>query len=175
MKRISSIVTIAVLALVVLSGCIKNKDIVWEGAVVEWDLASYQAKPAGLPFPLLSNIPLVFGRAVQSGDPTSSRTYTQDIRLRVNLVGRPRTTDLQIPVVVNTTYTTAVSGVHFQLLDNVCTIPRDSSFGYVRWRILNPGPPAPGQTNPRVIFELKGSGDVKPSENFKMIGWNLIQ
>lgn len=175
MKRITSILTTAVLALVVFSGCIKNDDIVWEGSVVEWDLASYQAKPAGLPFPLLNNIPVVFGRAVQTGDPQSNRLFSSEIRLRVNLVGRPRTSDLQIPVVVNTTYTTAVSGTHFQLIDNVCTIPKDSSFGYVRWRILNPGAPAPAQTSPRVIFELRGSGEVRPSENFKMIGWNLIQ
>lgn len=175
MKNILSSILIACALTVGLSSCIKNDDIVWNGAVAEWDLATYQSKATGVPYPILTRIPAVYGRAVTAADPVISRLTTATITLRVNLVGKPFAAQQVLNVRPNPNFSTAVEGTHYQLLDRTCTIPKDSSYGYVRFQVLNPGTPAPGTPAARVIFELQGNADIKPSENFKYIGWDIAQ
>jgi hypothetical protein len=183
MKNILTSILIASALMLGLSSCIKNDDIVWNGAVAEWDLATYQTKATGLPFPIVANVPTNYGRAVllsgnafgAPADPALTRTFASTITMRVNLVGRPFSTQQVLNVRPNANFSTAVEGTHYQLLDRTCVIPKDSSFGYVRWQVLNPGTPAPGTPAMRVVFELQNNNDIKASENFKYLGWNIAQ
>ena len=176
MKNILTSILFACALSIGLSSCTKNKDIVWEQTVVEWDLATYQSKATGVPYPIVNRIPAVYGRAVSASlDPLINRLTTATITMRVNLVGKPSSTQQVLNVRPNPNYSTAVEGVHYQLIDRTCVIPKDSSFGYVRWQVLNPGTPAPGTPAARVIFELQGNSAIKPSENFKYIGWDIAQ
>ena len=183
MKNILTSILIALTLTVGLSSCIKNDDIVWENSVAEWDLATYQSKATGLPFPIVDRVPTNYGRAILAtgnafgapADPSLTRTFASTITMRVNLVGRPAATQQVLSVRPSANFSTAVEGTHYQLLDRTCVIPKDSSFGYVRWQVLNPGTPAPGTPAVRVVFELQGNTDIKPSENFKYLGWNIAQ
>ncbi len=183
MKNIFKSLLVAFGLTAALSSCIKNEDIVWNGAVAEWDLATYQTKATGLPFPVVDRVPTNYGRAILAtgnafgapADPSLTRSFTGTITMRVNLVGRPAAAQQVLPVRPNANFSTAIEGTHYQLLDRTCVIPKDSSFGYVRWQVLNPGTPAPGTPAVRVVFELQGNNDIKPSENFKYLGWNIAQ
>ncbi len=183
MKNIIKSLLIAFALTVGLSSCIKNEDIVWNAAVAEWDLATYQSKATGLPFPVVARVPTNFGRAVLAtgnafgapADPSLTRSTTSTITMRVNLVGRPSATQQVLPVRANPNFSTAVEGTHYQLLDRTCVIPKDSSYGYVRWQVINPGTPAPGTPAVRVVFELQANSEIKPSENFKYLGWSITQ
>ena len=183
MKKIINSILIACALTIGLSSCIKNEDIVWNNVVVEWDLATYQSKATGVPYPVVGNVPTNYGRAVllagnafgAPADPALNRSYTPIITMRVNLVGSPSSTQQVLNVRPSANFSTAVEGTHYQLLDRTCVIPKDSSFGYVRWQVINPGTPAPGTPAMRVVFELQGNSAIKPSENFKYLGWNIAQ
>jgi hypothetical protein len=187
MKKI--LVLIPFLALLVAS-CTKNKDVVYDhDPVVEWDAATFNAKSAGYPFPLLTRNPLAFGRGVYASAPQGTSGVTADpaltrtiaspndtVRLRVNLVGPQMTAAQSFSVRVNQTFTTGVEGTHFELIDRTVTIPAGQSFGVARWRVLNPGtPPAGSLPAVNVVFELTPSSEVKVSENYKYIGFSITQ
>lgn len=169
-----------------LSSCIKQDDIIFEGTTVEIDWSTYNARTAGFPFPLLTRVPQEPGRGVitsnlagtASIDPLLSRTYastvgTDTITMRVNLVGRQLSTAQTFQLGVASSFTTAVQGVHFALVDNSVTIPANSSFGFYRWRVLNPGPTNGIPVN--LVFQLRGNGSIPVSENFQYIGWQISQ
>jgi hypothetical protein len=179
MKRNSSIISFALIICLFLSSCIKNKDVIWTGSIVEFDVAAYTTKAGGLPFPLLNRVPTGYGRGLNATlDPaTINRANVapnDTIRMRVNLVGAQKSSPQVVTVKLAPNFSTAVAGTHFDLLDTQVTIPANSSFGFARWVIRNPGPPAVTLTAVQVVFELVGNSDVKASENFKYVGW-LIQ
>ncbi|MBX9784079.1 MAG: DUF4843 domain-containing protein [Chitinophagaceae bacterium] len=184
MKKNSSILAGCLLLITVFTGCIKNEDIIFNDAsIIEWDLATYQARSGGFPFPLVTAVPQDFGRSIlvannafgAPADPALNRSYPSVIRMRVNFVGVKPTENQTFPVRANTTYTTAIEGVHYTLLDKSVTIPKDSSFGYVRWQVLNPGTPPAGTVAVRVVFELQPNNVIKPSENYRFLGWQITQ
>jgi hypothetical protein len=169
-----------------LSSCIKQDDVVFEGTTVEIDWATYNARTAGFPFPLLIRVPQEPGRGVITSnlsgsstiDPALTRTYastvgTDTITMRVNLVGRQLSTAQTFSMGVASAFTTAVQGVHFALVDNSVTIPANSSFGFFRWRVLNPGPTNGIAVN--LVFQLRGNGSIPVSENFQYLGWQIGQ
>ena len=163
-----------------LSSCIKNPDIVFSGANVEFDLATYTTKSGGLPFPLATRVPTGFGRSLNATlDPVfTTRTNVapnDTVRMRINLVGAQRSSATTVSVKVEPNFSTAVAGVHFDLLDTQVTIPANSSFGFARWVIRNPGAPVVPNTSVQVVFELTGTADAKASENFKYLGWLISQ
>ena len=187
MKKTFNILTVAFVLLVSFSSCIKDKNIVFESAQVEIDWATYNARSAGYPFPLLTRVPQEPGRGVITSnligypniDPSLTRLYasaapfTDTVSMRINLVGRQLSTAQTFTVQVANTFTTAVSGVHYLLVDNTVTIPANSNFGFCRWRVLNPGPTNGIPVN--LVFELKGNATIPVSENYKYIGWQIAQ
>jgi|APDOM4702015248_1054824.scaffolds.fasta_scaffold53124_2 hypothetical protein len=176
MKKNISIISFTLLISLFLSSCIKNKDITWSGSVVEFDVAAYTTKSGGLPFPLVNRVPTGYGRALGGLDPVlTTRTVTDTIRMRINLVGAPKTTAQTVSVKVSSNFSTAVPGVHFDLIDTQVTIPANSNFGFARWVIRNPGPPAVTGTSVQAVFELSGNSEVLASENFKYVGWLIAQ
>lgn len=176
MKKYSSILSFALILSLFLSSCIKNEDIVWSGSVAEFDVAAYTSKSGGLPFPLVNRVPTGYGRALGALDPvTTTRSVTDTIRMRINLVGAQKSTAQTLTVRVASNFSTAVPGTHFDLIDTQVTIPANSSFGFARWVIRNPGPPAVTGTSVQAVFELVGNSEVQASENFKYVGWLISQ
>jgi len=180
MKKYISIGCFALSICVFLSSCIKNEDIKWNGSIVEFDVATYTTKSGGLPFPLLNRVPTGYGRSLNATlDPTiinrANVAPNDTIRMRINLVSAPKSTPQLVTVSVAPNFSTAVAGVHYDLLDAAVTIPANSNFGFARWVIRNPGAPSVIGTVAQVVFLLGGNADVKVSENFKYVGWLITQ
>jgi hypothetical protein len=187
MKITSKILIIVFIVLTFLS-CKKNEDIIFEEAFVEIDWASYVAKTSGYPFTLFTRVPTEPGRAVYNSanangftDPLllRARPITDTIRMRINLVGKQQSAAQNFEMTVAPTYTTALegstngTGVHFELLDRVVTIPANSSFGFCRWVVRNPG--VTNNLPVTVVFQLKGNAQTKVNDNFQYIGWSIDQ
>lgn len=89
--------------------------------------------------------------------------------LKVNLVGPQQKEDVTIAVEVgagaDVSGTTAVAGVHYQLLTPTVVIPANQSYGYLKYRVLddNLDPALPVA----VRFNLTSTSKGKLSENFK--------
>jgi hypothetical protein len=147
----------AVLVAGSLTSCFENPNLIYDGAtVVEFDAAVTSAPAAGRTYPLLA---VANGAGIQ--------------RARVNLVGPQQDRDQTINVAIETANSTAVSGTHFRLLSNTVTIPAKSSFGEVQIEILRVPPPATTGQTVSVVLMLEGGGELKPSENFKRLGWTI--
>ncbi|RYY41122.1 MAG: hypothetical protein EOO08_03180 [Chitinophagaceae bacterium] len=201
MKKIKALLPL-LLAAATFSACTKNEDKVYDSQpLVEWDAATFNARTSGYPFPLLTRVPQAYGRNVftaataygMPADPALTRLYAplapattgDTITMRVNLVGPQMGTAQTFPVTIERNFSTAVEGVHFMLLNpngsaatgsTTVTIPANSSFGYIRWRVLNPGPLAPGGIpTVNVVFTLGSNSEVAASENYKYIGWGIAQ
>jgi hypothetical protein len=185
MKKLSII--LLVFMAVFASSCIKNKDIIFEDAVVEIDPAAYNANFVGLTYPILFRIPGQ-GRATSSGfsDPFINRA-TGVFLVRINLVGAQRNAPVNvtyriIPVPVNSSNGfngsallntfNAVAGTHYETLSGTTTIPANSSFGFISVKTINPGVSA---SEGRLLgIELTG-GDVRVSENYKSSAFAIDQ
>jgi hypothetical protein len=183
MKKIQ-IGLFAILAIAIFTAsCKKDEDIIIQDTFVEFDAATFNARAAGLPFPILTRNPLAAGRAISTTiDPVLTRTSTtvnDTVRLRVNLVGAQRNVSETFAVKVNSSYSTAVegafgaAGAHFELIDKTVTIPAGSSFGTVRWVVRNPG--FASTLSPLVVFQLVGNANIKVSENFQFTGFSISQ
>lgn len=190
---------ILIIGVLAFTGCIKQDEPVFNSAPqIELDLATFTARTGGFPFPIVNRVAQAFGRQVytagQAGgaaaDPLLTRnwgvvgnaaanpriaTQGDTVYMRVNLVGAQRSAASTFTCVVNTSFTTAVSGTHFQLVDQTFTIPANSNFGIVRWKVLNPGAPAiPGLTV-QLVFNIVGNSDVSVNPNFQSLGWLITQ
>jgi hypothetical protein len=179
MKKLFSILICTLLAVFLLSSCIKNNDVVWSKAEVEFDLAAYTTKSGGLPYPLVNRLPTGFGRPLSTTlDPLTSRfnvSPNDTVLMRINLVGALRSAPLTVTIKVANNFSTGIAGTHFTLVDQQVTIPANSSFGIARWAIRNPGAPIVATTSVSAVFELVGTADVPASENFKYLGWLISQ
>ena len=187
MKIINKLILIS-FAIFLLSSCKKDENIVFQESLVEIDWASYIARTSGNPFTIFTRVPTEPGRAVYNNpnaygvvDPLLVRTRpnTDTIRMRINLVGKQQPTPQNFDVSVAPTYTTAIegatnnSGVHFQLIDRTVTIPANSSFGFCRWVVRNPG--LTNNLPVLVVFQLKGNTQTKVNENYQYIAWEINQ
>ncbi len=195
MKQVIKFSFLLLILGVSFTGCLKQEDPVFSSPTqIEFDLATFQARTSGYPFPIATRVPQSFGRAIyasspQSGgtaaDPALSRTWltgnpaaaTQrdTVYMRVNLVGPQRSAPEVFTCSVNSTYTTGIEGTHFELVDKTFTIPANSNFGIVRWRVLNPGAPAIAGFSAQVVFDLGGNSNVSVNPNYKTLGWLISQ
>ena len=178
MKRYINGFFIIALFSLIATGCTKLREPVFTEGLVEFDAAAYHSKSGGFPFPLLNRVPAGYGRATSAAmDPVlTTRTTVDTVKMRINLVGAQRTTAETVTLKVSTTFSTAIEGTHFDLIDKTVTIPAQSSFAIARWVVRNPGAPAIGApATVQVVFELQGNESLKPSENFKYLGWTISQ
>jgi hypothetical protein len=180
MKKNISILSLALSVLLFMSSCIKNDDIKWTGSIVEFDVATYTTKSGGLPFPLLNRVPTGYGRSLNATlDPILTNRVNaapnDTVRMRINLVSAQKATAQVVTVKISPNFSTAVKGVHFDLLDETVTIPANSNFGIARWVTRNPGAPLVSGTTVQVVFELSGNAEIQVSENFKYVGWLITQ
>ena len=187
MKIINKLILVS-FSIFLLYSCKKDENIVFQENLVEIDWASYIARTSGYPFTLFTRVPSEPGRAPYNNpnaygvtDPLLVRTrlITDTIRMRINLVGQQQPTAQNFEISVAPTFTTALegatnnSGVHFQLIDRTVTIPANSSFGFCRWVVRNPG--VTNNLPVTVVFQLKGNGQTKVNENYQYIGWSIDQ
>jgi len=153
----------------VFSSCAKNDEILYNGSVVEWDGATYNARSSGKEYTLFTRVPL-YGGAVNNNQPLVTRK-SGTVKLRVNLVGAHRGSATEIGYRVVDTETTAVAGTHYTT-DNKVVIPANSSFAEVEVKILDAGAPAGVKT---LVLELTGNTEILPSNRHKQIGLSINQ
>jgi hypothetical protein len=186
MKNKLIILILVGVVFVTLSGCIKNDEIIITRNEVEIDWAAFNARTSGYPFTLFTRVPREPGRGVYNTansyggiDPVLSRTYADTIRMRINLTGPQLSTAQTFSVGVEAAFTTGVEGAagapgaHFQLIDRTVTIPANSSFGFCRWVVRNPG--VTNNIPVTVCFKLSGNSEIKVAENYQYIGWSITQ
>lgn len=187
MKILSKLLIMFFVVLTFIS-CKKDENIVFKESLVEIDWASYIAKTSGYPFTIFTRVPSEPGRAPYNTanaygvtDPllVRGRSITDTISMRINLVGKQQSVAQNFEVSVASAFTTALegttngTGVHFQLIDRTVTIPANSSFGYCRWVVRNPG--VTNNLPVTVVFQLKGNAQTKVNENYQYIGWSIDQ
>lgn len=154
-----------------MTGCIKQNEYVIQGLQVEFDAAAWNARGAGVEYPILTRVP-PYGMPVATSDPLISRT-SGTIRFRVNLIGAQQSTAQTITYRVwDNPANTAVAGTHFTIPGTI-TIPANSSFGEAVVNVLNPGV---SSTTPRfVVLEVVGNSSIRPATELNKIGIQISQ
>ena len=160
------------IASVTLASCVKNEEVIWSGAVVEFDATTWNANAAGRTYPILTRVPAV-GRPVSTAEPTITKN-SGTIKIRVNLVGAQRSTPTEVTYQVVTAVTTAVAGTHYTALPGKLTIPANQSYGEIDLQIL-PTAGTPPPTSVDLVLELTGGANVTANPNYGSIGLRIAQ
>lgn len=175
MKKLALSTFIFIATLFTMVGCIKQNDLTFKGLQVEFDAASWNARGAGVTWPVLSRVPPygmpVVNAPAASADPLITRT-SGTIRFRVNLIGAQQSTAQTINYSVVAASTTAVSGTHFTI-PGTLTIPANSSFGEAVINILNPGVSSATPVN--LVLEVTGNSTIKAATELNKIGLVISQ
>ena len=191
-----SIYLVAGITALIFSSCIKQIDKTFQGAtVVELDATPLNSVATGQVYPILTRIAR-HSVPIATSDSTLRR-LNGTVRVRVNLVGPQTSSDQTIGYkIFNSPITsisfpatatgqtpsspaatlavsTAVPGTHYTALTGLCTIPANSSFGYIDVAILNPGATA-GQAR-FVGIQLDSTGSLKPNPNYNKLGLVIDQ
>lgn len=166
--------------------CSKNEDVIYSAPLVELDWAAYSARTSGYPFTLFTRVPQEPGRGAYNSansyggiDPVLNRSYTDTIRMRVNMVGVQQASAQTFQIKVSPEFTTGLEGgattpgAHFELIDKSVTIPANQSFGFARWVVRNPG--IINNLPITVVFQLIGNSAVPVNQNYQYIGWSITQ
>jgi hypothetical protein len=170
MKKLALSTFIFIATLFTMVGCIKQNDLTFKGLQVEFDAASWNARGAGVTWPVLSRVP-PYGMPVANADPLITRT-SGTIRFRVNLIGAQQSTAQTINYSVVAASTTAVSGTHFTI-PGTLTIPANSSFGEAVINVLNPGVSSATPVN--LVLEVTGNSTIKAATELNKIGLVISQ
>jgi len=144
-----------------MTSCFDDREVLFEGKLIEFDDAVLRAKASGQNFPILPSV----GRAV--GTPT----------YKVNLVSSQLTANENVnfsieavpTALLNDNTIAAVEGTHYSLNGSSFTIPANTSvvsFGGVN--VLADFPAEAGKTA-LLVVRLDGNETIKPSENFRRI------
>lgn len=170
MKKLVLSTFILVAAAFTMVGCIKQDVINIKGLQVEFDAASWNARGAGVTWPVLNRV-TAFGMPVTTADPLITRA-SGIIRFRVNLIGAQQATAQTINFNVITASSTAVSGTHFTIPGTI-TIPANSSFGEAVITVLNRG--VSSTTPVSLVLEVTGNSLIKPATELNKIGLVISQ
>jgi hypothetical protein len=170
MKKLALSTFIFIATLFTMVGCIKQDDLTFKGLQVEFDAASWNARGAGVTWPVLNRVP-PYGMPVAAADPLITRA-SGTIRFRVNLIGAQQTTAQTINYSVVAASTTAVSGTHFTI-PGTLTIPANSSFGEAVINVLNPGVSSATPVN--LVLEVTGNSTIKAATELNKIGLVISQ
>ncbi|MBA4257996.1 MAG: hypothetical protein C0446_02455 [Chitinophaga sp.] len=170
MKKLVLSTFILIATLFTMVGCIKQNTLTIKELQVEFDAASWNARGAGVTWPVLNRVP-PYGMPVAAADPLITRA-SGTIRFRVNLIGAQQSTAQTINYSVVAASTTAVSGTHFTIPGTI-TIPANSSFGEAVVNILNPGVSSATPVN--LVLEVTGNSLIKPATEINKIGLVISQ
>ncbi len=196
MKKVFSMIAIAILTLISITGCIKNDPVLVEGRQVEFDATSWNSNAAGLTYPIMVRIP-GYGRVANTTDSTLRR-YPQTVRIRVNLIGAQLTSPETVGYEVTTTspiasiampatisgqtpsaagatliVSNAFAGTHYTTLSGKVTFPINSSFAFLDIPILNAG--AIAGEGRYIGLKLNNTGSLKPAVNYSELGLVIDQ
>lgn len=176
MKKFINLLSIAILCAGVMSSCIENDPVIFNGSVAEFDAAVWNTPATGETYPILTRVP-GFGRAVSTNatapstaDPLITRS-SGTISFRVNLVGAPLNAEQTIPISVVAEKSTAIAGTHYTAPTSV-VIPAGENFGVVSFPVLNPGATSGSVV---VVLQIDEGASVLPSENYRRIGISIAQ
>lgn len=153
-----------------ITGCIKQDDILIKDLQVEFDAASWNARGAGVTYPIITRLP-PYGMPLAATDPLITRA-SGTIRFRVNLIGAQQATQQTLNFSVVASGTTAVSGTHFTIPGTII-VPPNSSFGEAVINIINPG--VSSATPVILVLEVTGNSLVKPATELNKIGVQISQ
>jgi hypothetical protein len=189
--------TVAGLAgMLLLTSCIKQLEKAFTGAtVVEIDAAVLNSNATGVTYPIITRIPPA-GIPLRTADSTLRR-WSGTVKVRVNLVGPqvaqeqtigykiftspitsisfPATATGQTPTAAAGTLSVlnALAGTHFTALSGKCTIPANSSFGFIDLPVINAGTTA--AQGRFVGIQLDSTGTLMPNPNYARIGMVIDQ
>ena len=153
-----------------LTGCIKQDNILIKELQVEFDAASWNARGAGVTYPIITRLP-PYGMPLAATDPLITRA-SGTIRFRVNLIGAHQATQQTLNFSVVATGTTAVSGTHFTIPGTI-VIPANSSFGEAVVNVINPG--VTSATPVTLVLEVTGNSLIKGATELNKIGIQISQ
>jgi len=153
-----------------LTGCIKQDNILIKELQVEFDAASWNARGAGVTYPIITRLP-PYGMPLAATDPLITRA-SGTIRFRVNLIGAQQATQQTLNFSVVATGTTAVSGTHFTIPGTI-VIPANSSFGEAVVNVINPG--VASATPVTLVLEVTGNSLIKGATELNKIGIQISQ
>ena len=153
-----------------LTGCIKQDNILIKELQVEFDAASWNARGAGVTYPIITRLP-PYGMPLAATDPLITRA-SGTIRFRVNLIGAQQATQQTLNFSVVATGTTAVSGTHFTIPGTI-VIPANSSFGEAVVNVINPG--VSSATPVTLVLEVTGNSLIKGASELNKIGIQISQ
>jgi hypothetical protein len=153
-----------------LTGCIKQDNILIKELQVEFDAASWNARGAGVTYPIITRLP-PYGMPLAATDPLITRA-SGTIRFRVNLIGAQQATQQTLNFSVVATGTTAVSGTHFTIPGTI-VIPANSSFGEAVVNVINPG--VTSATPVILVLEVTGNSLIKGATELNKIGIQISQ
>ena len=156
---------IAVLALMVFSttACFKTLDYTYnETKVVELEDAVRRTPAAGLTYPVITVLRTAGTQSMMVNLVGEQLKAAQDMTFSV---------DTAITSQLNASTIRAVEGTHFNLNGGKFTFKQDTSFSFIRFDVTN----VPAQTGKfaLVVLKLDGSGDIKPSENYRRVGFKI--
>lgn len=172
MKKIK-IFLFVLLASAGLFSCVKNEEVTFNGAVVEFDATTWNANAVGVNYPILTRVP-PFGRAVNTSVDATLTKARGTIKIRINLVGPQRSTPTEVTYqVVQGTVTTAVAGTHYTALPGKVTIPANSSFGDIDLVLLNNPATTPASVD--LVLEITGGQNVTVNPNYSRVGLRISQ
>jgi hypothetical protein len=142
----------------IVTSCFKELDKTFDGdgTFVEFQSTITISPAVGKPYPLIA-----------------TKRNAGALTTQINLVGNQRTNDETITISIDKANTTAEAGKHFKLENNgKVVIKSGTSTANLGITILDVTPEKGKKLN--IVVTLDGNGgDIKPSENYKQIGWTI--
>ena len=163
MKQKYSIISTLLCILFFATSCFDDLRIKFDKeGVVEFEDAVRRTPTAGAIFPIIA----------------VTRSSGQQA-LQVNLVGQQLKSSQELSISVDTSIATflnnstirAVEGTHFSLNGGKFMMKSDTSFSAFRFNVQN-GSPVAGRTA-LVVLKLEGGNSLKPSENYRRVGFRI--
>jgi hypothetical protein len=150
-----------------LASCFDDKEILFEDTQVEFEDAVMRARATGQIFPIIN---------ITTRTPTVAATTFQ-----INLVGRQLTQAADIgfsldtvpKALLNATTIEAQAGVHFNLTAAAISFPEQASTVKLQPFTIDAAFPAQAGKTAIFVIKLDGNDKIKPSENFRRIGFRL--
>jgi hypothetical protein len=133
------------------TACFEDSRVVFAGILAEFNETVVRTPALGVTYPLIA-----------------VRNAAGQVTTRVNLVGPQQTTEQVLRVSIDPVSTAQAANYRF---GGTVTIPANSSFGDLQFEVLNAtGVPTAGLN---LVFVLEGNETVRPSENYRRVGFRI--
>jgi hypothetical protein len=166
MKRI--FLSIAAAITLLLGGCIKNEQVVFQDSQIEFDAAAWNANALGVTYPILARVPAL-GVATSAANGALITRTSGTFTVRVNLIGGQKSTATTFSYRV-ASESTAIAGTHYTAFSGTGTIAANSSFATIPVTILNPGP---GVGSVALVLELLTGNGLTAAINYGKVGLSI--